>query len=159
MFNNKNKMQKTQQTTPLTDKAPNVIINIKPEKVQASNNEYYQTDFSEPKEDLKFGNDKTLLKGDKLSYLDETKDKLRYFKIVVGNRLFYGCLTPGAEKPKVAEYVSRLEYLRNEFILRNGEEAWNRFMDVYRSKKRAEKMIELEIIRHNAKEIESKLLK
>jgi len=116
------------------------------------------------KQDLKFGNDKTLLQNDKLTYTDEKVEILRYIKIYDKRRdtVAYTELSPGVEKPKDTidfsfEYVSRLEALKYLFIMTHGYKKWVTFKNAFRRKKRMEKILELEIIRSNAKEFNKKL--
>lgn len=135
------------------------------EKPQASNNEFYVTDTKKVTEPLKFGNDKTLLQNDKLSHLGDTREKLRYIKIIFPDgSVSYTELSPGVEKPRDKsgirfEYCSRLAMVKHYFILQYGFKQWVHFINTYRDKKRAEKMAELELIRHTAKDIAEKLTK
>ena len=117
-------------------------------------------------QDLKFGDDKTLIQNDKISGTDPKTEILRYIKIVFPDNggVAYSELSPGIEKPKDKdgfryEYCSRFDALKHKFIMVNGYSAWVQFINTIRGRKRAEKFIELETIRNNSKPIIDKLNK
>ena len=111
-------------------------------------------------QDLSFGGQNTLLKKDKLSYLDDTAPRLRYWKVIVDFKPLYGYCLEGQPAPKGfnVEWVSREEALRHIIDQVEGEGSYDRGIERYRRAKRYLKMKELELIR-NTISIEEKLLK
>lgn len=111
-------------------------------------------------QDLKFGGQNTLLKKDKLSYLDDTAPKLRYWKVIVDFQPIYGYCLEGQPAPNGlhVEWVSREEALKHIIDQVEGEGSYDRGLNKYRMAKRYLKIKELELIR-NTISIESKLLK
>lgn len=121
---------------------PNIIINPNQHAEDKANKAVDQ--------DLKFGSDTSLFKKDSLDYKDLP---VKYIKILFPNGAFaYSPLTPGVEKPRDKdgiryEYCSKLEALRHFYILKYGLDAYNKFINDYRERKRAIKNMELELIR------------
>lgn len=115
-------------------------------------------EINEVNQDLEFGGQKTLKKQDRLSWENLDIRHLRYYKVNVNDKMYYGFCLPGEELKgdlqKYGTYIGIQEFLEYAVL---GPQEWRKLKGHYRNYKRMMHMEELELIRNSPID-EAKLL-
>jgi len=108
-----------------------------------------------PQKDSQHFNPDSLFLKDNLSSLNADGKVIRFWKVTHDGAVGYGECLEGEDKPREAVWVSPIEY----FKFQEGEEEFERLKGHFREYKRMMKVLQLQQIRKNSKELVDKINK